>query len=141
MDRSIHDNIIYGYTVISGTYGTPFYTITLYTEYYHTDPTEYTDIRFTNVIAHHFERELPNSVILYHDTLDIEHIYQDNRTLFERLKNYGWPCDYDTPEMLIISLKEKNLKAFTISSSLGLEGWVWAESMDILVREQRKQFE
>jgi hypothetical protein len=116
MELSVHDNILYGYTVVSDQNQTRSYTITLYTEFLDTPPVEYTDIVFTGVVAHHFESELPNSILFDIEETDLERTYNDDQELFERLKNYGWPCSYTTLDELFASLKAKQIKAFTISA-------------------------
>ncbi len=138
MELSVHDNMLYGYTVISDQAHSHSYTITLYTEFLESPPIEYTDIVFTGVVAHHFERELPNSILFDVEETDLERIYEDHQELFERLKNYGWPCAYTTLDDLVAILKTKNIKAFAISASYGLDGWVWAEMMTKVQRDNRR---
>jgi hypothetical protein len=140
MELSVHDNVLYGYTVVSDQDQSRSYTITLYTEFLDRPPVEYTDIVFTGVVAHHFESELPNGILFDVEETDLERTYEDDQELFERLKTYGWPCTYTTADDLVATLKAKHIKAFAISSSYGLDGWVWAEQMTKVQRDSRKQF-
>ncbi len=137
---SIHDNILYGVTVVSGAYLSRSYSIRLHTAFLDLRPFEYTDIEFSGVVAHHFGCELPNSILFDIEETELERIYNDHRDLFERLKNYGWPFPYKTEDDLIASLKTDRIKAFTISSSYGFEGWIWAEQVIEIKRSRRKRF-
>jgi len=140
MELSVHDNTLYGFTVVSDESQSQSYTITLHTAYLDHMPFEYTDIVFIRVVAHHFESELPNSILFDVEETQLERVYADHRALFEKLKNYGWPCAYTTENDLVANLKVRNIKAFAISSSYGLDGWVWAEQMTKVRRNDRKQF-
>lgn len=140
MELSVHDNILYGYAVVSDQNQSRSYTIILYTEFLDSPPVEYTDVVFAGVVAHHFESELPNSILFDIEQTDLERTYTDDQELFERLKNYGWPFMYTTLDELFVSLKAKQIKAFTISASYGLDGWVWAEQMSKIRRAERKEF-
>jgi hypothetical protein len=140
MELSVHDNVLYGYTVVSNQDQSRSYMITLYTEFQDRPPVEYTDIVFVGVVAHHFESELPNSILFDVEETDLERTYEDTRDLFERLNNYGWPCAYTTIDDLFATLKAKQIKAFAISSSYGLDGWIWAEQMTKVQRDSRKVF-
>src|SRR5436190_1264798 len=108
MELSVHDNILYGYTVVSEQDQSRSYTITLYTKFLDRPPIEYTDIVFTGVVAHHFESELPNSILFDVEETDLERTYENDQELFERLKNYGWPCAYTTVDDLVANLKAKH---------------------------------
>lgn len=141
MEISVHDNILYGYTVVREGYNSHVYTITLYTEFLDNSPVEYTDIVFTGVAAHHFESELANSILFDVEKTEPERIYNDNQELFERLKNYGWPWMYTTTEELFAAIKTRQLKAFAISASYGIDGWIWAKDMRKIPRAERKEFD
>lgn len=141
MELSVHDNILYGYTVVSDHDHHRSYTINLYTEFLNRAPVEYTDIVWTGVVAHHFEHELPHSILFDVEEADLKRIYDDNQELFERLKQYGWPpYTYTTADELITILKTQQIKAFTISASYGIDGWIWAKQMRKVQRDRRKEF-
>lgn len=141
MELSVHDAILYGYSVVSGEYEENAYTITLYTVYMDRPPIRYIDVVFTDVVAHYFENELANSIIFGVEEEDLASIYENNRGLFERLINYGWPpYNYTTADELIATLKAEHMKAFGISASYGLHGWVWAKQMTKIKRDSRKEF-
>jgi hypothetical protein len=141
MELSVHDNILYGYVVVSDQDQSRSYTITLYTEFLDRLPIEYTDIVFTGVVAHHFENELPNSILFDVEEADLGRVYEDDQELFERLKNYGWPpYAYTTVDELVATLKAEQIKAFAISASYGLDGWVWAKQMTKVRRDSRNEF-
>lgn len=141
MEISVHDNIIYSYLVVCEDFSSELYTLTLYTEYhYNPEATEYTDIIFLGVIAHHFEEESSQNVIFDIKEYNLEESYKENEALFTRLKGYSWPIKYEDVPELIESLKTKNVKPFQIMSSSGIRGWIWAEEMHLKRREERHQF-
>jgi hypothetical protein len=140
MEPPVHDNILYAFIVASDEDQSQSYTIRLHTAYLDRMPHEYTDIVFSHTVAHHFECELPNSILFDVEETPLEQVYADHQDLFEKLKNYGWPCTYKTGTELVASLKAKNIKAFAISASYGLDGWIWAEAMTLVRRDDRKQF-
>ena len=76
MELSVHDNILYGYIVVSDQDQSRSYTIILYTEFLDRPPVEYTDIVFTGVVAHHFESELSNSILFDVEETDLERTYE-----------------------------------------------------------------
>jgi hypothetical protein len=84
--------------------------------------------------------KLLRSILFDVEETDLERTYEDDQELFERLKNYGWPCAYTTVDDLVATLKAKHIKAFAISSSYGLDRWVWAEQMTKVQRDSCKQF-
>lgn len=141
MELSIHDNILYAYLVVSEQEDPYLYTITLFTEFSDSSSSEYTDIVFTGVLTHHFEHELSHSILFDVEERDFEYIYENDPDLFERSKDYGWPPYMRTTfAELIATLKTQDIKAFVISTSYGLDGWIWAKQMTKVQRNTRKEF-
>jgi hypothetical protein len=140
MELSIHDNILYGYSVYSQPNKRPFYTIVFHTEYYHVTPNEYTDVFFHQVAAHHFEGELSNTILFDIRDADTHYIYDEYCDLFKRLQNHGWPSMYETRDDLLRQLAAEKIQAYIIDTSSGLQGWVWAKRVEIIARAERKVF-
>ena len=118
-EASIHDNHVLSYMV-----DCQERQITLCTVYPHAEPPERTDIIFSGVAAHHFERGDMVTILFAVQEVSPEQVYAEYGDLFERNKTYGWPeVQHDT----------KVVKGFLISSSYGLEGFVLAQEMRLMV--------
>jgi hypothetical protein len=132
--RSIHDNCVYAYAVLSDQRR-----IVLHTEYPHAPAPEYTDVIFCGVVANHFEDVLASNILFGVDEVDLQRIVHGSADLFRQHKNYGWPdlIDYRDSDDLIAILKGRRVKAYEISSSLGLNGWVLAGSIEITQRTSK----
>lgn len=127
----VHDNIISAYQV-------DFENdiLILKTQYHNNKGCEKTDIVFSGYLTHIFENEMKNSIILDVEEYPLTSFYEAEHELIEKRKNYGWPiAAYDTKNDLIHYLQLNQYKAFQISSSLGLCGWVLAKQLDILTIE------
>lgn len=118
-EASIHDNHILSYTVdCQGRQ------IILCTVYPHAEPPERTNIIFLGVVAHHFERGDMVTILFDVQEVSPEQVYADYGDMFERNKDYGWPeAQRDT----------EAVKGFLISSSYGLEGFVLAQEMRLVL--------
>jgi len=118
-EASIHDNHVLSYMV-----DCQERQITLCTVYPHAEPPERTDIIFSGVAAHHFERGDMVTILFDVQEVSPEQVYAEYGDLFERNKTYGWPeVQRDT----------EAVKGFLISSSYGLEGFVLAQEMQLVV--------
>ncbi len=125
MSVSVHDNFLLSYTVNAETKE-----IRLHTKYPYGDVEERTDVVFTEVAAYHFEADNLMTIIFDVEETTLEFIYEQHQGLFERLRNYAWPTvNCEGRDQLLKSMQENGVKAYSISSSLGLEGWVWAKGM------------
>ncbi len=133
-DISIHDNFLTSYSVLCKKREIHFHTAFLDKE-----PFEYTDVIFKNVTTYYFESDNLDTIIFDIEEANLAEIYEEYEATFSRLKNYCWiPFSYDSKEELIQKMSEMNIRAFKIHSSYGLSGWIWAESMEKILRTDPK---
>lgn len=134
--RSIHDNVIYGYTV-----DCERQRIILHTEFHETGRAEYTDVIFLGVLVHHFERVLMGNILFSIDEVEPDQIIEGWQQVFMRQKQYCWPAiEYQALDELAATLRQRGLSGYEISSSYGMSGWVLAEEMEICARESKMMF-
>lgn len=135
--QSVHDNFLLSYQVDAENK-----TICLRTKYLDGEREErtreertreeLTDVVFSGVAAYHFEADNLMTILFDVEESTLEATYRKHRSLFERLKNYGWPnTECANAEQLLETMRESGVRAYEISSSLGLEGFVWAREMEI----------
>jgi len=93
---------------------------------------ERTDVIFRGVSAYSFECDNFSNVVFDIEEAELRDIYDANIALFERHKNYGWPCLHDNAEEMLGQMQQQDVKGFIIHSSSGLSGWVWAREMEIV---------
>jgi hypothetical protein len=123
--RSVHDNLLLSYTVEHEPRRITFRTV-----YQDIEPNEYTDVLFSGVIAYHFEGDTFGTILFDITETELSRLYADYEELFRRQKNYGWPLlGYGSPDELIDRFQREGVKAFTIHSSCGMEGFVHATEM------------
>ncbi|MDR0298968.1 MAG: hypothetical protein LBI13_02645 [Streptococcaceae bacterium] len=72
------------------------------------------------------------NVILDILELNVDSLVQVNSLFFEKKRDYMWPIDFDTIQDLKDYLVQNSFKAFIISSSLGLNGWIIAKEMKVI---------
>lgn len=89
-------------------------------------------IEFVGAIAHQFSDEIPYSIILDLDELDIKYFFSSNKDLLEEKKNSGWPLMYSSVEELEKMLQESDIRYYVLYSSYGMTGWVLAEQVEIV---------
>lgn len=89
-------------------------------------------IDFVGAIAHQFSDEIPYSIILDLDELDIKHFFSSNKDLLEEKKNSGWPLMYSSVEELEKMIQESDIRYYVLYSSYGMTGWVLAERVEII---------
>jgi hypothetical protein len=141
MERSIHDNVVYGYLIAPANDNGRTYSITLYTEYPFNERTEYTDIRFRNVLAHYFIGSLCHSILFSIEKQLIQESIQQYKPLFDETKHHGWPPMSVVYSDDTTSAAIEPYSCFTIHTSYGLiEGWIWATGVEIRPRTTRKAF-
>jgi len=127
----IHDNEILSYTV-----DFKKKKIIFLTKYTSKTLNENTTIEFLNVTIHLFENAIEGSIILDITKCSIKDFITNNKELLEKKKNYCWPMFYDTESELTQKLNDKKQSYFVISSALGLCGWILAEDMKIIVKNE-----
>jgi hypothetical protein len=136
---SVHDNIVYAYSILAESGQ-----IILHTEFNETSPVEYTDVLFSGVVAHHFECSLESNILFDIDEVDVKAVLEEYAPLFQRLKNYGWPIpslvQYADLQDLERILRERGTHAYMVNSSLGLSGFILASSIECSQRESKAFF-
>lgn len=124
----IHDNVLNGYSVSRTNK-----TILLETVYRHSDPHEYTNVLFTDVFAYFFENDSFEIGTVLFDIVEVspERIVDNNWALFEEKRPHGWPGSWATSKDNATTFLGNNaIKAFEISSSCGLCGWVLSKTVE-----------
>ena len=138
---SVHDNWVYAQAVDYETCR-----VVLYTVFPHSQPPEYTDIAFEGVVVHHFERQLtggssgPANVLFDVEEADPLHVFAEFKGVIDRLKNHGWPvAEYTDVDDLVAKLTRAGAICYTVHGSCGLDGFVFASSVQFLPRPSRAE--
>ena len=122
---SVHDNHIIAYAVHGRNR-----IITIETEYPYTDPVELTDVIFEEVLAYQFQHDLMGNIICDIEEVDLQQCINAKKPLFEAGCPWGWPLGWEPQKESMESYARRlNMKAFELSSSYGMTGWVLAKSM------------
>lgn len=126
-ELSVHDNQVDGYVV-----DCPGRRIVLHTSFRYREPHEFTDIVFEHVLAHVFEHVLPGSILYDVQEVSLDQLLRENTALLEASWRYGWPpIEYRGDlRALAAELSARSVRAYSISSSYGLSGWVLAGSCE-----------
>ncbi|MGA9354805.1 MAG: hypothetical protein WBV46_14030 [Terriglobales bacterium] len=129
MALSVHDNVLVSYEVRCEEQ-----TIILRSEYrVDGKPTEFTNVLFGGVCAYHFQNDAFGNIIfdVYEIPLE-EFVNRYGAELFELDQMTGslgkWVEALDSAPT---HMREKEIKGFELSSSLGLCGWILAKDMTI----------
>jgi hypothetical protein len=130
MMSSIHDNLLISYEVHCENR-----TIVLRTEYREDNkPTEFTNVAFSGVQGYHFENDAFGNIILDLQCESVEWFIGEYGTELRELHRMsGTPGPWvenlgSAPEYM----REKQIKAFVLSSSVGLSGWILAKEVSFL---------
>jgi hypothetical protein len=140
----VHDNWLYAHTVDHERCR-----VVLHTVYPHVEPPdapEWTDVVFDGVVVHHFQ-ELrcgagPDpACVLFDvgeaDALEVLGRYAD---LLARCRNYGWPVPGCTDlDDLVVRLTAGGARCFEVRGVCGIEGFVFAASMELHRRASRAE--
>ena len=90
-EPSVHDNIVYAYTV-----DCEARRLVLHTVFRHREPNEFTDVVFREVVAHDFSHVLAGNILFDVGESDIATLILQNKELFAESWRYGWPpVDYN----------------------------------------------
>ncbi|MEK5038648.1 hypothetical protein [Sporosarcina sp. FSL K6-3457] len=84
-----------------------------------------------NYLAHYFDHVMAGSILFDIEEVDLTTFFVGHREQFEVYKSYAWPVWYDNTDELEKYLQENNYKSYVIISSLGLNGYVFAETLTI----------
>ena len=130
---SIHDNRVYAYSVL-----TEAGVLSLHTEFLDGERPQYTDVIFRGVLTHYFRSVLPVSILFGIEEASLEDLIRTDWPLFQDLMNAGWPVpEYRSAGELAERLQEQERRAYIISSSYGMDGWVLARSIELVERPSR----
>ena len=131
---SVHDNLVQSVFVDCMEKRIVFHTLYEYPD----RPDEHTDIVFENVLCYHFANDTMGSVLFDVTEVALEIILEDYAPLFTSGKNYGWPAfvGYKDKADLWLKLTEREIKAFSVSASVGICGFVLAQRMIFSAREK-----
>ena len=92
------------------------------------EPFEFTDLIFEGVLAYHLEHDNFGNILFGVEELPVAQLVSHGQRVFEAGSKWGWPGPWNTsPEASIDYLVSKRARAFEISSSYGLAGWVIAD--------------
>src|SRR5260370_37717611 len=120
--RSVHDNFVYGYTVLCEERR-----IVLNTHFRDGGASELTDVVFDGVEAHFFRWSHDSNILFDIVQVEPEKIVLKNSDRFVTAKNYGWPrIQYKDGADLVAILNAHGVTAFDIHPSYDCEGWVLA---------------
>ncbi len=123
----VHDNFILSYSVDAQKKE-----IRLQTAYLDGGNDERTEVIFRGVAAYNFECDNFSNVIFDIEEAELCFIYDQNAALFERHRNYSWPCFDNSRAEILSQMRRAEIRGFVINSSSGLSGWVWAKTMEII---------
>ena len=123
MTISIHDGVVIGYSV-------NFLENELLVDI-ETVADGIVTVTFENYLAHYFDHVMAGSIIFDIEEVDLTTFFVGHREQFELHKSYAWPVWHDNTDELKKYLQENNYKSYVICSSLGLNGYVFAETLTI----------
>lgn len=131
---SVHDNHLVAYTVLAKEKK-----IVFQTEFLDREPHEFTDVVFEEVLAYDFEGDLFGSIILDIEEVDVAALLKEHAAMFEDGWRYGWPRGWEKEkEEIEVFVRRLEMRAFELSSSYGMGGWVLARRM-IKIRKEANQ--
>jgi hypothetical protein len=129
MTPSIHDNLLVSYEVQCEQR-----TITLRTQCREENkPTEFTNVVLEGVQGYHFENDAFGNIIFGLESVPVEWFLKEyGAQISESYRMAGAPGVWagnlvSAPEYL----REQGIKAFILSSSYGLDGWVLAKEISV----------
>jgi hypothetical protein len=134
---SVHDNLLVSYEVHCKAR-----IITLRTECRLANkPTEFTNVIFKGVQGYQFENDAFGNIIFDVETVPVEHLLAEfGADISESYRMAGspgpWAADLGSAPAY---LREHGIKAFTLSSSYGLSGWVLAKEVSMANAEPSAQ--
>jgi hypothetical protein len=128
MTISVHDNLLVSYEVQCESR-----TITLHTEYrVDGKPTEFTNVVFEGLQAYHFENDAFGNIIFDVNEIPSEQFLSEHGAEISELYRYNgrpdWAAD---PASAPEHLRNQGIKAYILSSSYGMSGWVLAKELSI----------
>lgn len=133
LELSVHDNFVYAYHV-----DCEERRVVLHTVFRDREPQEFTDVVFSDVVAHHLEHALPGNILFDITESDIEVLVRENERLLTDSWRYGWPPVTYKGDLaaLVEALKAASVRGYSISSSYGLSGWILAGACERVSRRE-----
>ncbi|NTU72076.1 MAG: hypothetical protein HGB10_09700 [Coriobacteriia bacterium] len=130
--RSVHDNRVIGFEVDGRARR-----IVLHTVYEEAATVESTDVVFEGILAYHLAGDnLEANILLDVEEWAVEELLGEQAGLFEAGRKHGWPGVWNTSDEALRSrIVESGARAFRISPSFGLDGWVLAASCEFIAVE------
>ena len=123
----IHDSIIQSYKVDFEAEA-----LIINATYFMGEILEKLEVSFEGYLAHAFENEMKGSIVFDIQECPLDLFFKRESALVRERKSFGWPISYETENELIKFLQTHKYKAFEISSSYGLCGWVFAKQMNVV---------
>lgn len=122
---SVHDNRVVAYEVDSERRR-----IVLHTRFDEVPGVvEHTDVVFEGVHAYRFEHDTLGNILFDIEEYPLEAWLSEEEAFLEQGRQYGWPGTWnDSSEAALTYLRSVGGKAFMLSSSCGLSGWVVSAS-------------
>jgi hypothetical protein len=128
---SVHDNSVVAYEALAKEKK-----IVLHTEFLDREPHEFTDIVFEEVLAYDFENDLFDTIIFDVKEADLSALLKEKAAMFEDGWRYGWPQGWEKEkEEIEVFVRRLEMRAFELSSSYGMSGWVLARRMSKIKKE------
>ena len=124
---SIHDNNVYAIDIQCKEKA-----IILHTEFREGKLTEYVDVVFSGVTAHHFYHVLDGNILFDITESPPQNFYEENKKYLQEFSRYGLPINCDSSKIFEEQIKKENLRIFEINPTYGLSGWVIAENLEYL---------
>jgi hypothetical protein len=133
-ETSVHDNHLVAYTVLAKEKK-----IILQTEFRDREPHEFTDVVFEEVLAYDFHGDLFATIIFDVEEVDLSALLKEHAAMFEDGWRYGWPRGWEKEKEEIEAFARRlEMRAFELSSSYGMSGWVLAQRMIKIKNEANK---
>ena len=127
---SIHDNFLLGYEVRNTERE-----IVLKTEYREGHSTDRTDVVFTHVIAYSLIDDAFDTILFDVAEMDVNTFLEENWDVFEAGRKSGWPGNWvSSIENTKTYLAQNSIRAYSIESSVGMNGWVLAKAVELVAR-------
>lgn len=92
------------------------------------------DIEFVGAVAHKLTTQLEGNILFGIDEVEVGSLVESEAALFDQERRYGWPalgCEVRSNAELVAALVERGTRAFEITPSYGLSGWVLAREMRV----------
>ncbi|MCC7435182.1 MAG: hypothetical protein IT363_10895 [Methanoregulaceae archaeon] len=127
-ERSVHDNLILSYEVSCAEKTIRFRT------QFDADPPERTDVLFSGVVSYQFKLDSLTPSIIFdfepHSPMDV---YDGLAAHLPNTFPFGWPGPWATSrESARAYFEENRISAWYLSSSLGMRGWILAETKTVI---------